>query len=78
MREMFRNHRRERALNPLYGIAGSIRIGGREDALTPPEIVREISDGIKVARLDLIDNSGHLTALEQPEGVNKIMKAWLA
>jgi pimeloyl-ACP methyl ester carboxylesterase len=48
------------------------------DALTPPEIVREISDGIKVARLDLIDNSGHLTALEQPERVNKIMKTWLA
>jgi pimeloyl-ACP methyl ester carboxylesterase len=40
--------------------------------------VREISDGIKVAQLDLIDNSGHLTALEQPERVNKIMKTWLA
>jgi hypothetical protein len=28
MRGMFRNHRRKRALNPLYGIAGSTRIGG--------------------------------------------------
>jgi pimeloyl-ACP methyl ester carboxylesterase len=65
------------ALNPLYGIVGSIRTGGREDALTPAEIVREIAEGIKGARLDFIDDSGHLTPLEQPEKVNKIMKGWL-
>jgi pimeloyl-ACP methyl ester carboxylesterase len=40
--------------------------------------VREIADGIKGAKLDFIEESGHLTALEQPERVNKIMKAWLA
>jgi pimeloyl-ACP methyl ester carboxylesterase len=33
------------------------------------------------AKLDFIEDSGHLTALERPERperVNKIMKAWLA
>jgi hypothetical protein len=30
------------------------------------------------AKLDFIEDSGHLTALERSERVNKIMKAWLA
>jgi pimeloyl-ACP methyl ester carboxylesterase len=52
-------------------------IGGCQDALTPPEIVREIADGIKGAKLDLIDNCGHLAPLERPEEVNALMKKWL-
>jgi pimeloyl-ACP methyl ester carboxylesterase len=38
--------------------------------------VREIAEGIEGARLDFIDDSGHLTPLEQPEKVNKTMKGW--
>jgi pimeloyl-ACP methyl ester carboxylesterase len=52
-------------------------IGGLQDAITPPEIVREIADGIKGAKLDLIDSCGHLSPLEQPEEVNRLMKKWL-
>lgn len=52
-------------------------IGGRQDALTPPEIVREIAENIAGARLDIIENSGHLPPLEQPEAVNVLLRKWL-
>ncbi len=53
-------------------------IGGRQDALTPPEIVREIAEGIINARFDIIEHSGHLPPLEKPDEVNMLMRRWLA
>lgn len=53
-------------------------IGGREDALTPPEITREIADGIAGARYNVIQNCGHLSPLEKPDEVNQLMRQWLA
>jgi pimeloyl-ACP methyl ester carboxylesterase len=52
-------------------------IGGHQDEITPPNIVREIADGIPGTRLDVIEHCGHLSPLEQPEEVNGIMKRWL-
>ncbi|MDX2028354.1 MAG: alpha/beta fold hydrolase [Alphaproteobacteria bacterium] len=52
-------------------------IGGRQDALTPPEIVQEIADGIPGAKLNFIENCGHLSALERPEEIVELMKRWL-
>ncbi|MDR3451103.1 MAG: alpha/beta fold hydrolase [Alphaproteobacteria bacterium] len=52
-------------------------IGGRQDVLTPPELVEEIAAGIKGAHLEIIEDCGHLSALEQPQKVNSLMKAWL-
>ena len=53
-------------------------IGGKQDALTPPEITREIADGIPNARFDIIDDCGHLSPLEKPAEVNRLMARWLA
>lgn len=53
-------------------------IGGRQDALTPPDIVREIADGIDGARYEAIEECGHLPPLEKPEETSVIMKRWLA
>lgn len=53
-------------------------IGGRQDALTPPEILKEIADSIPNAKFDIIENSGHLPPLEKPDEVNVLMKRWLA
>jgi len=50
---------------------------GREDALTPPELAREIADGIPGARLEIIPDCGHLSTLERPEAVNRALRAWL-
>jgi pimeloyl-ACP methyl ester carboxylesterase len=53
-------------------------LGGREDAITPPDILREVADGIPGARLDMIENCGHLSPLERPDAVNELMRRWLA
>ena len=52
-------------------------MGGRQDALTPPEIMQEITDGIAHAQFDVIENCGHLSPLEQPDTVSTFMKRWL-
>ena len=53
-------------------------VGGRQDALTPPELLQEIADNIPNASLTFIEKCGHLAPLEQPEAVNKLMRAWLS
>jgi len=52
-------------------------IVGSEDELTPPDIMREVKDGIPQARYTIIQGSGHLTALEKPEEVNQLMREWI-
>jgi pimeloyl-ACP methyl ester carboxylesterase len=51
---------------------------GREDALTPPDLAREIADGIPGAKLEIIPDCGHLSTLERPEAVNRVLRTWLA
>jgi pimeloyl-ACP methyl ester carboxylesterase len=51
---------------------------GEQDALTPVEVAREIADGIPRARLEIVPDCGHLSTLEQPEAVNRALRAWLA
>lgn len=52
-------------------------IVGRQDVLTPPDIAREIAQGINGAKLDVIESSGHLPPLEKPDEINVLMKRWL-
>ena len=51
---------------------------GREDALTPPDLSREIADGIPGSRLEIVPDCGHLSTLERPQAVNDALRAWLA
>lgn len=50
---------------------------GQEDALTPPKVAREIADGIPNAELAVIEGSGHLSTIEQPDAVNARLRRWL-
>jgi pimeloyl-ACP methyl ester carboxylesterase len=50
---------------------------GADDVATPPELNKEIADGIPGAKLTLVPDSGHLTTLEQPEAVNAALVEWL-
>ncbi|MGH8500980.1 MAG: alpha/beta fold hydrolase [Gammaproteobacteria bacterium] len=50
---------------------------GRQDALTPPEIASEMADGIHNSRLVIVEQCGHLSAIEQPEQVTRAMREWL-
>lgn len=51
---------------------------GDSDALTPPALAEEMAAGIADANLVLVEHSGHLSTLEQPEAVNRAMIEWLA
>ncbi|MDF2810597.1 MAG: alpha/beta hydrolase [Microvirga sp.] len=50
---------------------------GDGDAITPPEIAREMAEMIEWSSLIVIRGSGHLTALEEPEQVTSAMRLWL-
>lgn len=42
-------------------------IGGSLDGATPPDAMRDLSDRIKSARLEIIEGVGHLPCVEAPE-----------
>jgi len=52
-------------------------ICGRQDALTPVGLSEEIAAGIPGARLEVIEDCGHLSTMERPERVTALMRAWL-
>ena len=42
-------------------------IGGSLDGSTPPEAMRDLTDRITGARLEIIEGVGHLPCVEAPE-----------
>lgn len=50
---------------------------GREDALTPPELHRELAAAIPGARLVVIEECGHLAPLERPHATTAVLRYWL-
>ena len=52
-------------------------IVGDGDALTPPDSAREVADAIPAARLEIIPHCGHLTTMECPDIVDRLMDEWL-
>lgn len=50
---------------------------GREDALTPIELAKEIAARITGAKLEIVPECGHLSTLERPDAVNRALEAWL-
>jgi len=51
---------------------------GREDAWSPPQAHEEMAACILSGRLVIVENSGHMVTMEQPERVTSAMRAWLA
>lgn len=50
---------------------------GRQDALTPVERHEEMAAAIPGARLCIVEESGHLSPMEQPHAVTALMRDWL-
>jgi pimeloyl-ACP methyl ester carboxylesterase len=50
---------------------------GRQDQLTPLALSEEMRDLIPGSVLEVIDDSGHLSAMEQPKHVAAAMRIWL-
>ncbi len=49
---------------------------GRQDKVCTPQIHKDITQLIPKATLELIEKCGHLSTLEQPERVNRIIRDW--
>jgi len=52
-------------------------VAAAEDQLMPLAILKELSDGIPGARLEVVEDSGHMATLEQPERVLELIRAWV-
>lgn len=50
---------------------------GRQDQLTPPALHEEMAALIPEARLTIIEDSGHLSSMEQPRAVSAALRRWL-
>ena len=50
---------------------------GREDPVTPVQDHQAIAARISGARLEIIEHCGHLSTIEQPEAVNRVLGEWL-
>ena len=50
---------------------------GRQDAMTPMARHTGIADAIPKARLAVIEDSGHLTAMERPQAVTVMLRDWM-
>ena len=51
-------------------------IWSRQDALRTLTEARELENGIPNARLEIIEDSGHMTPLEQPEKLLQAILNW--
>jgi len=51
---------------------------GRQDQLTPLDRHEEMAAGIPGAKLEIIEDCGHVSTMEKPEQVNLALRRWLA
>jgi pimeloyl-ACP methyl ester carboxylesterase len=52
-------------------------VAAREDAIMPVALLEELAQGIPGARLAIVEDSGHMAALEQPGEVTRLLAEWL-
>lgn len=50
---------------------------GRQDALTPLALHEKMAEAVPHGRLAVIEDSGHLSTLEQPAAVSAALREWL-
>lgn len=55
----------------------SLLLCGEDDALTPPQKMREMSQQIKNSEFILIKNSAHMSAIENSADINSAIKSFL-
>ena len=52
-------------------------IYGEKDAITPPEIGREIHKGVRGSRFEIIPGAGHMPPVEKPEEFSRLLHDFL-
>jgi pimeloyl-ACP methyl ester carboxylesterase len=71
--------RREDGAAMLRGLACPVLVlCGRHDVLTPPALHREMAALMPQAGLVVVEDSGHMSPMEQPAAVTLAMRQWLS
>lgn len=52
-----------------------VAVGGAHDAVCPPESLREIADGVRHGRLEVLADAAHQAPAEQPHEIARIVNA---
>ena len=52
-------------------------VASRNDALMPVEVLQEMASGIPGARLEVVEHCGHMTSLERPKELSRLLAGWL-
>ncbi|MGE5095594.1 MAG: alpha/beta fold hydrolase [Betaproteobacteria bacterium] len=52
-------------------------LAARNDAIMPVEILEELANGIPGAKLDVVEDCGHMASIERPPEVTRIMRNWI-
>jgi pimeloyl-ACP methyl ester carboxylesterase len=75
-----RGRTQRRDYTPLLSqiTAPSLIIVGRYDAFTPVHLSEEMHRALPGSRLEIIEDSGHMTNLERPDEFNSILGSFLA
>ncbi len=58
-------------------ICPTMVIVGSEDKICPIHMSKYIAENISTSSLEIVDKSGHLSTLEQPEIVSSLLRKWL-
>ena len=52
-------------------------VGGAEDGITPPGVLRAMAEQIPGSRLEIVEQAGHLSPLERPAAFNHVVSEFL-
>jgi pimeloyl-ACP methyl ester carboxylesterase len=79
---MLRVLRALRRRGPLLHRLGEVAqptliVVGDEDTATPPERSRRLHAGIAGSQLEIVPGAGHTSAVERPEEVTRVVRAFL-
>jgi pimeloyl-ACP methyl ester carboxylesterase len=72
----------QRSRTDLLGRLGdagcrTLVVSAQDDALCPPHLLQEIADALPLSRLETIPACGHLSPLERPQAVTRLLRGWL-
>lgn len=56
----------------------TLLVVGDSDQLTPPVAAKEMSELIAGSKLEVLPNTGHMSTLERPDRVAKLLVEWIA
>jgi 3-oxoadipate enol-lactonase len=52
-------------------------VGGAEDGITPPDVLRDMAASIPSSHVEILEQSGHLSPLERPAAFNHVVSEFL-